>query len=159
MIATRTATLSRIGLVVVLLGSFTTAALAQGSVQLNVALSEGTRSVEVTNLAGAPLEDLTLVPGQASSYRVTVTDADYLTDEPFTVEAQNGNLYLVEAAGGPVGAGEVVAGGQGGGGVGAQDFAEVLHGVGQGQGRLGGSELRRIPQGGCKNIPDAGIGE
>lgn len=102
MIATRTATLSRIGLVVVLLGSFTTAALAQGSVQLNVALSEGTRSVEVTNLAGAPLEDLTLVPGQASSYRVTVTDADYLTDEPFTVEAQNGNLYLVEAAGPPV---------------------------------------------------------
>ena len=66
---------------------------------------------------------------------------------------------LVEAAGGPVGAGEVVAGGQGVGVVGAQDFAEVLHGVGQGQGRLGGSELRRIPQGGCKNIPDAGIGE
>ena len=66
---------------------------------------------------------------------------------------------LAEAAGRFVGAGEVVAGGQGAGVVGAQDFAEVLHGVGQGQGRLGGSELRRIPQGGCKNIPDAGIGE
>ena len=66
---------------------------------------------------------------------------------------------LAEVAGRFVGAGEVVSGGQGVGVVGAQDFAEVLHGVGQGQGRLGGSELRRIPQGGCKNIPDAGIGE
>ena len=66
---------------------------------------------------------------------------------------------LVEAAGRFVGVCEVVAGGQGVGVVGAQDFAEVLHGVGQGQGSLGGSELRRIPQGGCKNIPDAGIGE
>ena len=35
-----------------------------------------------------------------------------------------------------MGAGEVVAGGQDAEMVGAQDFAEVLHGVGQGQGRL-----------------------
>ncbi len=102
MTTVRSTTMARLVLAVMLLASFTTAALAQENVQLNLALSDGTRSVEVTNLAGAPLEDLTLVPGQASSYRVTVTDADYLTDEPFTVEAQNGNLYLVEAAGPPV---------------------------------------------------------
>lgn len=102
MTTTRNRTIARLALGLVLLASLTTAALAQENVQLNLQLSEGTRSVEVTDLAGDPLEDLTLAAGQPASYRVTVTDSDYLTDEGFTVLAENGNLYQVTAAGPPV---------------------------------------------------------
>ena len=66
---------------------------------------------------------------------------------------------LVESARSLVGGGEVVACGQGAGVVGSQGFGEEVHGVGQGQGGLRVSELRRVLQGVGEGVRGAGVGE
>jgi hypothetical protein len=72
-----------------------TAAVAQESFTVEVAVGSGSRTLEVASNTGAPLTSLTLTPGQARSYRVRVVDTDYVVGQSFTVLAENGNLYRV----------------------------------------------------------------
>lgn len=84
------------------LATVATSAGAQTSVQLNMAVGDGSRNMSVTTVSGGPLTELTLQPGQAQAYRVVMTDVDYLVDQGFEVQTANNRLYRVTNATGPV---------------------------------------------------------
>lgn len=72
---------------------------AQSQTTVTVSVGSGSRQLAVTDLAGQSLAAMALQPGTPSTFRVAVTDTDYLPTQGFSVQSTLTNLYRVTESG------------------------------------------------------------